>query len=827
MEFHQIMVAVRPTRAAVRMGRYEGWEHSALRALEVLSVVWGGARDIIVTTNDDGVTHEQIWGAVELYDPDVWATHVRTFRGFQMQDPEGYERYLDGQAKEWQEKNGGDLDTARSLIHDALIRRGSISGWTPPAAFWERARAYLAPYWDREYGHPELISDDELPSGLLVDVTQLAPLPERVLVPQTDDVPLAARVLIAARWGALSPAARERLQERGVLIQDVAITEPDLVRVVGACWGGSLGFATELRRALAQALGHDPDNETAGINWTVLDEGGPFAMSMMGLSDFVRAVPPRSDWPLVVAVGDSADDFALAVALDRCMAPALWVPPTILGSDTVQALGNALMFPRSRDDRHRMIHLTSCSLDETALEPLAAELNQHLSNELLSNKEPRVTVSLPVPLPRNRPMTVLDTQRSGSLEDELFLGDTTGRGIRAQLPTGVEAGGPLHPLSWWNDVIRLDHQLPSRWPLNEHLVARSGSWKSRARVTRDGIAFHSHPQGFISASQRLDQIVDNPRLRFPDAKAVFEALAAEARLSLVESPAGRYTSRTADLWGGLPALITDLQQPTVRRVLDAYQSKAPSGREPGNYMLDRRYLSFQDLTCIVENSNALIGVLDKLLHLAVLRRGLCVDCDHCNYFGWYDADDTGQRFQCQRCRTESVIDSTVVKSGSPEPIWYYALAEVVYHARAHNFNVPVLALQQVAGEARSVIGMTDQMVEFPSNENTGKAEKVEIDLWGIIDGRIVLGEAKISNQLEASPSKRKKKAQRLRRAADALTADTLVMATAEDAWAPSAVAVIKQAFNGARCEIDFRVNVDPHLSSIYRQVATAAHEGHH
>src|SRR5262249_22839518 len=143
--------------------------------------------------------------------------------------------------------------------------------------------------------------------------------------------------------------------------------------------------------------------------------------------------------------------------------------------------------------------------------------------------------------------------------------------------------------------------------------------------------------------------------------------------------------------------------------------------------------------------------------------------------------------------------------GGSEPAWYYALAEVVLQACRANFNVPVLALHEIAGNARSVLGMTDHEVVFSDDD------KVEIDLWGVVDGLILLGEAKTGADLAASSAKRTKKARRLRRAADALSADTLVLATAASAWSESSISAIEDAFSGSRCQIEVRVGVDSHL----------------
>lgn len=799
LDFHQVHIGVRPTRAAVRIGSYDGWHHAALRVLETLSVTWGGAGDVIVTTDDSGASPDAVWAAIELFDPDVWATHVATYRGYQLRDPEGYEAFLDQQVAQLE---GGPAETSterRSQVHE-LLTREPLSGWEPPESFWARARERLAPSWDVNYGHAEVVNDDELPSGLLVDVTQLSPLPDAVVVADTAALPAPVRLLAASRWGTLSPAGQKALEARGVEVREVHLADSDTSRVVTACWGGSTWPSEELRRALAMALGEDPEDDELRPDLGVLDTNGPFAISMMGLGWFSRPVPVHRDWPLALVLGDAASDFSLAMILDRLMGPALWVPPGVLGDQTARAVANVLTAPRRRYDRDRTVHVTSTSLTPDAL----ADFVKSMEGMTFGDPE-RIIPSPRVPLPEDRPLTVADVQLSSSVEDELFIGDSTGRGLRARLPSSVQADGPFN-LSWWNDVVRFDHRLPPRWPLNEQLVARSGSWRSRARVTREGLAFHSHPLGFISGGQRLDQIVDNPRLRFLDAATVFKILAEAAGVGMVESPAGKYTARTIELWGGLPRLIEDLQDRHVRGVLDAFQSTASSGQAPGNYLGDRRYLTLSDLGTAA-GDNDVAPLLDRLLVTGVLRRGLSLRCVPCNHFGFYDADDVGQRFRCYRCRTETTIESQAVRGGSTEPAWYYALAEVVYQACRANFNVPVLALHAASHQAKSVLAITDH--EF----RLGQGDTVEIDVCAVIDGKIVLGEAKSSTSLGSTAAERKKKARRLRRAADLLTADKVLLASAASAWESSSLSAIEGAFKGSRCAIEVLSSVDPILSA--------------
>jgi hypothetical protein len=59
---------------------------------------------------------------------------------------------------------------------------------------------------------------------------------------------------------------------------------------------------------------------------------------------------------------------------------------------------------------------------------------------------------------------------------------------------------------------------------------------------------------------------------------------------------------------------------------------------------------------------------------------------------------------------------------------------------------------------------------------------IEVDIWAIVDGRIVIGEAKKSDQLETTDRREKQRCAALRDLATDLTADEFVMATASPAW---------------------------------------------
>jgi hypothetical protein len=61
-------------------------------------------------------------------------------------------------------------------------------------------------------------------------------------------------------------------------------------------------------------------------------------------------------------------------------------------------------------------------------------------------------------------------------------------------------------------------------------------------------------------------------------------------------------------------------------------------------------------------------------------------------------------------------------------------------------------------------------------------EDIEVDIWAIVDDRILIGEAKKSDQLVPTATSERKRCAALRALATDLTADEFVMATASPAW---------------------------------------------
>jgi hypothetical protein len=101
-------------------------------------------------------------------------------------------------------------------------------------------------------------------------------------------------------------------------------------------------------------------------------------------------------------------------------------------------------------------------------------------------------------------------------------------------------------------------------------------------------------------------------------------------------------------------------------------------------------------------------------------------------------------------------------------MWRYSLDQVVRELLRQHGDVPLLAVDELAQGGRSVLWSP----EFAIVDDHGE---VELDIAVIIDGRVIIGEAKSNDMLAGGAKTNKKAAQRLVAAAQKLSADEIVL----------------------------------------------------
>jgi hypothetical protein len=120
-----------------------------------------------------------------------------------------------------------------------------------------------------------------------------------------------------------------------------------------------------------------------------------------------------------------------------------------------------------------------------------------------------------------------------------------------------------------------------------------------------------------------------------------------------------------------------------------------------------------------------------------------------------------------------------------------------------------LAAAHLAEGGRSLLWAPELLVQ-------SNGEEAEVDLCLIIDGRFEVGEAKSNTRLNTADKGTAQAAARLVHAAHIRSADEIVLATAQPAWAPGARTAIEAAIAaewrmGPKLKISTLVGIGRHV----------------
>ena len=773
LEYRRLRLRLRTTRAITMFpGPDSGWEHAALRMLENYTVTWGGAGNILLPVAADGSIDSSFWPLIEIFDPDVWARYQKTIRAHQLASPDTFYEWLELQAAEYVAEHGGTLAEARQIITSDDHMDSIVTDDIPPSRLLSEIQ---------RRGSPSILGDQLLllnyratlvPSDYLVSITSLRPLPEGVRMLNSASMPISLQLLLAMRCGVVAPRHIELLRNSGTTVELVDVCENSLDELLRLCWLGVTyrhGVAVDARFRHRKALA---DAATNGSSVYTM----PFALSLVGCNIYHAWNFEKRAIPLTVVVGSQANDFAYSLALDRCGIPVFWLPSEFgrgeheVADLVLSTLASCLFqYPRQPPSNRqpREVRFCSLSMPSTNLE----EVRDKIRDRFSSANGFEFTVAREAVIPSARTPLIADPSYHDELREEPFANGEMQRALPAIVPSEVTADHP-YQIWWWTEIEDENSAVPARSSLNSMLVADSRPWRQIARAGRDGLAYGSHRSGLMIGSAPLEEIVARPRLRFPSAAAIFQRLFEVAGYSSTESSAGRFRRLTTELWGGLDAFHDDVSDSAIMGMLQSWLSETMSGEDPGVCTKGRRYLSLAD-ACNASGLSSVDarGVLDRYLEGGIVARGLVLKCQHCLSFEWYRLEDLTQSFECLRCRTQNAITSTSWR-GENEPTFYYDLAEVVRQSLSNDIDVPVRALGRLKSES------SHAFEEISEVEVWNDSIRMELDLLALVDGRIVIGEAKRGKRLAKTAKVERKWLLQLANLAEEITADEVVFATA-------------------------------------------------
>ena len=780
LRYRLVQRSVRPPRTATIVCAAGDWRADLLRMMECYSRTWGGDGNGLVACSSTWEIAEPFWPLLTALDADHWAVFHRTRRGLRMSDPAAYEAQLSADVSAWVAAHGGTEADARHTFETEQFLSDTGSG-PVPTPLDERIRRWFAPLASQQVAVHAAYKADEPPPHGLVDMCQLTYRPARSMEIDTASFPPAVQLLVAARTGCLAPGHLAHLESAGDFDRSlVTVGGDELSQLLEFAWTGQVDMTLpRLSRAISGDQ-DDPPEPTYGAAGFLTNT--PLAQSRLGCSWYTKVRPRLDEEPVVVICGDTAEDFCYAFTRQRVVGNTYWLP--VAPGDAAEELGRVLRDTMTRvlsryavaPTGNRPVLLSSLTLATPQLEEVLGELSATMwGRDFNSDQLGALAVRTREPgeLPVRRDLVLLDSVHFADSLHEPFLGAELARNVEIPLPS--EATG-LRPEScrWQVDLETSDNILPARWSLHPTLTVGDALSRWAARSSTSGISVDSHGRGFVFGGSPLSQLLVQVRLRFPGATEIFTTLLTQAGVTLEESDKGRYTRRMIELWGGLSALADDLRTGPAWSLLTSWVSDTTDGdiwRIQG-----RNYLRLDDVS---QTSGLAAGdarqLLDRHQHRSIATRGLVLKCRLCARTSFYRLEDLGPGFRCERCRQENEIARAAWK-GPDEPEWFYALDEVAYQGLTSNVHVPVLALAELSRSTRSFLHMPEAVVHRPGHDD------MEVDIWAIVDGRIVIGEAKKSTQLEPSDRREKQRCAALRALVADLTADEFVMATASPAW---------------------------------------------
>ncbi|MEJ8658841.1 hypothetical protein [Streptomyces sp. MS1.AVA.4] len=770
LDYRLVQRSVRPPRAVTLVCSEGNWRADVLRMVECYARTWGGDGNGLIACSPTWEISEPFWRLAEAFDADHWAVFGPTGRGLQLSDPQAYEERLSSIVRQWARENDADEAKTREMIEPQFLS-SSGSGPVAPPELGDRIRRRMAPLASAQVAVTAVFQADEAPPHRLVDMCTLTYQPARTTGLDTGGLPPAVQLLVVARTGLVAPGHLARLRERGdVDHATVPIDRKDMAQVLRFAWTGR------------------PDPDVGYAGQAFLDDM-PLAQSRLGCSWFTAFSPDLDSAPAVVMCGDSAEDFCYAYTRRRVAAgETYWLPvgpdDGDLGKDLYTEFGRVLYDLAAHPASDRAVILSSLTLGTDQLHEVRNRLLATPWGKMASSGAPsriKMTICAPADLPLRRDVHLLDEVHFGDTLHEPFLGTDQARNVEIPLPSKAVGVGP-DSCRWQVDVQDPRNVLPARWALRDVITADGPSYGARSSTS--GISFDSHGRLFTLAGASLSQRLVQVRLRFPTAREVFTTLLERAGVTLEESDKGRYTRRMIELWGDFTALAADLKAGPAADLLSAWIS---SSKQQGRVYQGRKYLTLADVCVLTGGSEeAARLLLDRYQQRSIAVRGLLLTCGQCVGTAFYRLEDIGPGFRCQRCRQNNQIVRSAWKGQTLEPQWYYGLDEVAYQGLCSNIHVPILALAILAESAKSFQHMPEAVVH-----RTGYPD-IEVDLWAVIDGRIVIGEAKISDRLEQTNHKEAARCATLRGLIEDLSADEFVMATAGPGWSGRTEAMVNE-----------------------------------
>lgn len=772
VDFISASVALRPPRVAILVADDGHWRDWVMTALTMASCYWGGGSWILVPFEiESSRPAPEFAEIVRAYDPD----HVVSIELHWQIVEEWYPGYIS--------INGVADDAERHRMianhHHHLTLEESDQAR-------EMVVSWCSPMRSVRFG--------DGPSRQLEQITKLRD-----------------RDLNGRSGRGLAPAPPPSDPLRGRL-------------AASSSWRSDFGLMAAMRVGVAQyesATGLRPEPTQEDLGWLIRSvDDSPTSLIWNSTKIANKASAGLEKWFLAdqgllqvsngyiedraaVVIGDTATDFALAVAYDRLVGNGIWLSRALVDDDET-----------FRDQIQPATWMLATDLERGAAHMSVSSSSQ--STSYLHGVAPRIADS-PLPLGLQLgPDRQEDTVRVGPPNiDGGYLEYVVDEHIGAPISiparrttdgsteaiSGLETPAPsdlIYSLNsgwvpyWYVDIARFGERTPRGRDVPAHaLLVDEGPLASvNLRASRESVSIDPHSMGLVMAGSFLPGRIGRPRLREPSMSAWVEAMAEPEGLGVRLSQPGRQAELIRRRLGSREALL-DLMTPANLAMLRAFipREKAPTSddrkADPETVVLDDLdpFLTFEAMRKLLGgDTDATTALVDRLTLARLLRRGLILDCTECGRPSFVDADRIAQLYECSRCAAMNVLVSARWKEKRSEPRWFYDLYAAFRELLGANGDTVLLGAAALRGSSRSYVDSPE--LEFYSLQ-TGKIV-VEIDVIASVNRELVLVEGKSNGKFKGRGD-REDHAGKLLHIARVLRANRIVFATTKDAWSSADV----------------------------------------
>ena len=404
---------------------------------------------------------------------------------------------------------------------------------------------------------------------------------------------------------------------------------------------------------------------------------------MTGLGSYFRLEPGRTEQENVtVVVGDKLEDFCFAFSLSKMLRNVHWLPDSELQAaytSTRQATSSAErgedIAKQSEDTliirdlcsiysskisygsyEDKKIVYTSISLSPAQLRDRRTKING-LAYVGVSNLLSRTYIRPADQIDVTYIARLLETNNYANEQAIAFVNGEGVERLHSVKPKNFDYIDPSNHR--WIQTALVKGFSPPVLPGLGTDIFKNQSAHYEVRVGIDGIAYLLPGISYFVGND-IDTTLSRPEIKILTSTEVFAHYFA-GHYIILPSDNGKYFSDTVEKFGGIDEAAKFFKNKKYGNLLDSFTMDRRVDEE--NRRNERIYLeyssrSYMNLKLIqkaIGRGYSAGNLVDYLLSIEVLRRGLILQCQKCACSAWYDNDNVGQEFECSRCRTQQMI----------------------------------------------------------------------------------------------------------------------------------------------------------------------------